>query len=125
MDPHYLYVENLDYGIDEYNEFNHFEDHPTPTSAPSSNIPQPDPISKRPRTSRCTSVVWKLFSIVNKKNIRGEVEDLAEYKYYKKKHIIAKLVLTQVTLKYDWEKGFAFLKFLNVFNDSTKFSMVS
>ena len=88
MDPHYLDVENLNYGIDEYNEFNPFEDHPTPTSAPSSNqpsnIPQPDPIGKKPRTSRRTSIVWKHFSIVNKTNIRGGVEDLAECKYCKK-----------------------------------------
>ena len=88
MDPHYLDVENLNYGIDEYNEFNPFEDHPTPTSAPSSNqpsnIPQPDPIGKKPRTSRRTSIVWKHFSIVTKKNIRGGVEDLAECKYCKK-----------------------------------------
>ena len=82
MDPHYLDVENLDYSIDEYNEFNHFEEHPTPTSAASSNqlynLPQPDPTGKRPRTSRCTFVVWKHFCLVNKKiYIRGEVEDLA------------------------------------------------
>ena len=68
MDPHYLDVENLNYGIDEYNEFNHFEDHLIPISAPSSNqpsnIPQPDPIGKKPRTSRRTSIVWKHFSIV-------------------------------------------------------------
>ena len=73
MDPHYIYVENLDYGIDEYNKFNTFEEHSTPTSAPSSNqpsnLPQPDPIGKRPRTCRRTSVVWKHFSIVNKKYI--------------------------------------------------------
>ena len=88
MNLHYIDVENLDYGINEYNEFNPFEYHPTPTSAPFSNqpfnLPQPDPIGKRPRTSRHTSVVWKHFSIVNKKYIRGEVEDLAECKYCKK-----------------------------------------
>ena len=26
IDPHHLDVENLDFGIDESNEFNHFED---------------------------------------------------------------------------------------------------
>ena len=74
---------------------------PTPISSPSSNqpsnIPQPDPIGNRPRASRRTSIVWKHFSIVNKKNIRGGVEDQAECKYCKKKHIV--LVLAQVTLK--------------------------
>ena len=43
MDPHYLDVENLNFGIDEYEEFNPFEyeENLTPTSnpqsAPSSN----------------------------------------------------------------------------------------
>ena len=72
MDPHYLDIENLDYGSDEYDEFNPFEYHPTPTSALSSNQPSNQP------------VVWKHFSIVNKKNIRGEVEDQVECKYCKK-----------------------------------------
>ena len=41
MDPHYLDVENLDFGIDACNDFNSFEDDETPTSSsvPSSNLP--------------------------------------------------------------------------------------
>ena len=59
MDPHYLDVENLDFGIDECNEFNLFEyeETPTSTSVPSSNLPQPDPTSKRREVSKCTYVV--------------------------------------------------------------------
>ena len=41
MNPHYLDVENLEFGIDACNDFNSFEDDETPTSSsvPSSNLP--------------------------------------------------------------------------------------
>ena len=101
MDHHHLNVENLDFGIDACNEFNHFEDDETPTSSSVlfSNLPQPNPISKRPRASRHTSIVWNHFTIINRQNTRGDVENLAKCKYCKKKHIVAKLVVAQVTLK--------------------------
>ena len=59
MDPHYLDVENLDFDIDECNEFNPFEYEETPTSnsVSPSNLPQPDPTGKRPKVSKCTYVV--------------------------------------------------------------------
>ena len=86
MDPYHLDVENLDFGIDACNEFNPFEDDETPTSSsvPFSNLPQPNPTGKRPRASRCTSIVWNHFTIINRQNIRGEVENLVECKYCKK-----------------------------------------
>ena len=86
MDPHHLDVENLDFGIDACNEFNPFEDDKTPTSSsvPLSSLPQPNPIGKRPRASRRTSIVWNHFTITNRQNTRGEVENLAECKYCKK-----------------------------------------
>ena len=86
MDPHYLNVENLDFGIDACNEFNPFEDDKTPNSSsvPHSNLPQPNPIGKRPRASRRTSIVWNYFTIINRQNTRGEVENIAEFKYCKK-----------------------------------------
>ena len=102
MNPHYLDVENLEFGIDACNDFNSFEDDETPTSSsvPSSNLSQPNFIGKRPRASRRTSVVWNHFTIINRQNTRGEGENLAKCKYCKKKkHIAAKLVVAQVTLK--------------------------
>ena len=68
MDPHHLNVENLDFGIDACNEFNPFEDDeiPTSSSVPPFNFPQPNPISKRP--SRCTSIAWNHFTIINRQN---------------------------------------------------------
>ena len=79
MDPHHLDVENLDFGIDACNEFNPFEDDETPTSSsvPHSNLPQPNPIGKRPKASRRTSIVWNHLTIINIQNIRGKVENLA------------------------------------------------
>ena len=86
MDHHYLDVENLDFGIDACNEFNPFEDDkiPTSSSVSLSDLPQPNPIGKRPRASRRTSIVWNHFTIINRQNIRGEVENLVECKYCKK-----------------------------------------
>ena len=83
---HHLDVENLNFGIDACNEFNPFEDDETPTfsNIPPSNILQPNPTSKRPRASRHTSIVWNHFTIINRQNIRGEVENLVECKYCKK-----------------------------------------
>ena len=100
MDPHHLDVENLDFGIDACNEFNPFEDDKISTysSVSPSNLPQPNPICRRPRASRRTSILWNHFTIINRQNTRGEVENLAECKYCKK-HIVAKLVVAQVTLK--------------------------
>ena len=79
MDHHHLDVENLDFGIDACNEFNPFEDDeiPTSSSVPSSDLSQPNPIGKKPRASRCTSVVWNHFTIINRQNTRGEVENVA------------------------------------------------
>ena len=59
MDPYHLDVANLDFGIDACNEFNPFEDDeiPTSSSVPLSDLPQPNPIGKRPRASRRTFVV--------------------------------------------------------------------
>ena len=59
MDPRHLDLENLDFSTDECNEFNPFEDEeiPTPSSVPPSNRPQHNPIGKRLRASRHTSIV--------------------------------------------------------------------
>ena len=76
----------FDFGINECNEFNPFEDEetPTPSSVPPSNLSQPNPIGKWPRVSSPTSIVWNHITIINKQNTRGEVENLAECKYCKK-----------------------------------------
>ena len=86
MDPHHLDLENLDFSIDECNEFNPFEDEeiPIPSSVPPSNLPQTNPIGKRPSGSRHTSIVWNHFTIINRQNTKGDVENLAENKYCKK-----------------------------------------
>ena len=86
MDPYNLDVENIDFGIDACNEFNPFEDDETPisSSVTPSNLPQPNLTGKRPWASRRTSIVWNHFTIINRQNIRGEVENLVECKYCKK-----------------------------------------
>ena len=79
MDLHHLNVENLDFGINAYNEFNHFEDDETATfsSVSSSNLPQPNPIGQRLKAIRHTFTLWNHFTIINRQNTRGEVENLA------------------------------------------------
>ena len=79
MDPHHLDVKNLDFGIDACSEFNPFEDDkiPTSSSVPPFDLPQPNPICKRPRASRRTSILWNHFTIINRQNTRGKVENLA------------------------------------------------
>ena len=68
MDHRYLDIENLNFGIDECDEFNPFEDeeNPTPTSksqsVPSSNS---DHVGKKPRVSKHTSLVWNHFTIIS------------------------------------------------------------
>ena len=86
MDLRHLDVENLDFGIDECNEFNPFEyeETPTPSSVPHSNFSQPNPIGKWPRVSRRTYVVWNHYTIINRQNTTWEVENLAYCKYFKK-----------------------------------------
>ena len=77
----------FDFGINECNEFNPFEDEetPTPSSVPPSNLSQPNPIGKWPRVSSPTSIVWNHYPIINRQNTTWEVENLAECKYWKKK----------------------------------------
>ena len=86
MDLHHLDVENLDFGIDACNEFNPFEDDETPTSfsVPPTNLSQPNPTGKIPRASKCTSIVWNHFTIINRQNSREGVENLTKCKYCKK-----------------------------------------
>ena len=87
MDPHYLDVENLNFGIDECEEFNPFEyeENLTPTSNPQS-VPSSNSehVGKKPRVSKRTSLVWNHFTIINKENSKGEVENVAQCKYCKK-----------------------------------------
>ena len=85
----YLDVENLNFGIDECDEFNSFEDkeNPTPTSnpqfVPSCNS---DHVGKKleVRVGKHTFLVWNHFTIINKENSKGDVENVAQCKYCKK-----------------------------------------
>ena len=55
MDPHYLDVENLNFDIDECDEFNPLEDkeNPTPTSNPQSiTFSKSDHVGKKPGVCR-------------------------------------------------------------------------
>ena len=84
MDPRYLDVENLNFSIDECGEFNQFEyeENPTPTSNPQS-VPfsNSEHVGKKPRVSKRTFLVWNHFTIINKENSKGEVENVAQCKY--------------------------------------------
>ena len=90
MDPHYLDIENLNFGIDECEEFNPFEyeENITPTSNPKS-VPSSNSehVGKKPRVSKRTSLVWNHFTIINKENSKGEVENVAQCKYCKNIYI--------------------------------------
>ena len=54
MDPRYLDVENLNFGIDECDEFNPFEyeENPTPTSNSQSVPSNSKHLGKKPRVSK-------------------------------------------------------------------------
>ena len=71
MDPRYLDVENLNFGIDECDEFNPFEGEENPTttsnsqSVPSSNS---NHVGKKLWVSKRTFLVWNHFTIINKEN---------------------------------------------------------
>ena len=82
MDPHCLDVENLNFGIDECEEFNPFEyeENLTPTSNPQS-VPSSNSehVGKKPRVSKHTSLVWNHFTIINKENSKGEVENVTPH----------------------------------------------
>ena len=84
---HYLDVENLNFDINECEEFNPFEyeENPTPTSnpqfVPSSNS---EHVGKKPRVSKRIFLVWNHFTIINKENSKGQVENVAQRKYCKK-----------------------------------------
>ena len=88
MDPHYLDVENLNFGIDECEEFNPFEyeENLTPTTSNPQSVPSSNSehVGKKPRVSKRTSFVWNHFTIINKENSKGEVENVAQCKYCKK-----------------------------------------
>ena len=60
------------------------EEIPTPSSVSFSNLSQPNPTGKRLRASRRISIVWNHFTTINRQNTKGEVENLAKYKYCKK-----------------------------------------
>ena len=60
------------------------EEIPNPSSVSFSNLAQPNPIGKRLRASRRISIVWNHFTTINRQNTKGEVENIAEFKYCKK-----------------------------------------
>ena len=85
MDPRYLDVKNLKFGIDKCGDFNLFEYEKNPTTptsnsqfVPSSNS---EHVEKKPRVSKRTSLVLNHFTIINKENSKGGVENVVQYKY--------------------------------------------